>query len=44
MYNPEQLDELFFLLICCRPEDIRVPFEEFGPVKDVYLPRNFHTR
>ncbi|KAG2540558.1 serine/arginine-rich SC35-like splicing factor SCL28 isoform X4 [Panicum virgatum] len=27
-----------------RPEDIRVPFEEFSPVKDVYLPRNFHTR
>ncbi|RCV44696.1 hypothetical protein SETIT_9G395300v2 [Setaria italica] len=27
-----------------RPEDIRVPFEQFGPVKDVYLPRNFHTR
>uniref|UniRef100_J3LNZ9 RRM domain-containing protein n=1 Tax=Oryza brachyantha TaxID=4533 RepID=J3LNZ9_ORYBR len=28
----------------CRPEDIRIPFEQFGPVKDVYLPRNFHTR
>ncbi|KAK3147165.1 hypothetical protein QOZ80_3BG0278910 [Eleusine coracana subsp. coracana] len=27
-----------------RPEDIRTPFEQFGPVKDVYLPRNFHTR
>nr|CAB3495845.1 unnamed protein product [Digitaria exilis] len=33
-----------YLPICCRPEDIRVPFEQFGPVKDVYLPRNFHTR
>lgn len=30
--------------LTARPEDIRVPFEQFGPVKDVYLPRNFHTR
>ncbi|KAJ1297025.1 hypothetical protein BS78_01G346500 [Paspalum vaginatum] len=30
--------------LTARPEDIRVPFEKFGPVKDVYLPRNFHTR
>jgi len=27
----------------CRPEDLRVPFERFGPVRDVYLPRNYHT-
>eukprot|EP01018_Ginkgo_biloba_P039705 Gb_32646 [translate_table: standard] len=26
-----------------RPEDLRVPFERFGPVKDVYLPRNYYT-
>uniref|UniRef100_A0A7C8ZM92 RRM domain-containing protein n=1 Tax=Opuntia streptacantha TaxID=393608 RepID=A0A7C8ZM92_OPUST len=26
-----------------RPEDLRVPFEKFGPVKDVYLPRNYYT-
>ncbi|KAI4311214.1 hypothetical protein MLD38_036125 [Melastoma candidum] len=26
-----------------RPEELRVPFERFGPVKDVYLPRNYHT-
>uniref|UniRef100_A0A0E0GMQ3 RRM domain-containing protein n=1 Tax=Oryza nivara TaxID=4536 RepID=A0A0E0GMQ3_ORYNI len=30
--------------LTARPEDIRIPFEQFGPVKDVYLPRNFHTR
>ncbi|KAL6649988.1 hypothetical protein ACP70R_014212 [Stipagrostis hirtigluma subsp. patula] len=30
--------------LTARPEDLRVPFEQFGPVKDVYLPRNFHTR
>ncbi|XP_066392795.1 serine/arginine-rich SC35-like splicing factor SCL28 [Miscanthus floridulus] len=30
--------------LTARPEDIRVPFEQFGPIKDVYLPRNFHTR
>ncbi|XP_062211360.1 serine/arginine-rich SC35-like splicing factor SCL28 isoform X4 [Phragmites australis] len=30
--------------LTARPEDLRVPFEQFGPVKDIYLPRNFHTR
>ncbi|KAG6396295.1 hypothetical protein SASPL_142443 [Salvia splendens] len=25
------------------PEDLRVPFERFGPVKDVYLPKNYYT-
>ncbi|PKI68823.1 hypothetical protein CRG98_010880 [Punica granatum] len=25
------------------PEDLRAPFERFGPVKDVYLPKNYHT-
>ncbi|CAN6300810.1 unnamed protein product [Urochloa humidicola] len=30
--------------LTARPEDIRISFEQFGPVKDVYLPRNFHTR
>lgn len=27
----------------CRPEDLRIPFERFGPVKDVYLPKNYYT-
>ncbi|KAH6768567.1 SC35-like splicing factor 28 [Perilla frutescens var. frutescens] len=26
-----------------RPEDLRVPFERFGPVKDVYLPKNYFS-
>ncbi|KAE8780212.1 farnesyl pyrophosphate synthase [Hordeum vulgare] len=26
-----------------RPEDIRVPFERFGPVWDVYLPKDYYT-
>ncbi|KAK9293277.1 hypothetical protein L1049_021269 [Liquidambar formosana] len=26
-----------------RPDDLRIPFERFGPVKDVYLPKNFYT-
>ncbi|XP_044486441.1 serine/arginine-rich SC35-like splicing factor SCL28 [Mangifera indica] len=26
-----------------RPEDLRIPFEKYGPVKDVYLPKNFYT-
>ncbi|CAM0873558.1 unnamed protein product [Alopecurus aequalis] len=30
--------------LTARLEDIRGPFEQFGPIKDVYLPRNFHTQ
>ncbi|XP_043720158.1 serine/arginine-rich SC35-like splicing factor SCL28 isoform X2 [Telopea speciosissima] len=26
-----------------RSEDLRIPFERFGPVKDVYLPKNYYT-
>ncbi|KMZ60243.1 hypothetical protein ZOSMA_5G01080 [Zostera marina] len=26
-----------------RAEDLRIPFERFGPVKDVYLPKNYYT-
>ncbi|KAJ7955023.1 Serine/arginine-rich SC35-like splicing factor [Quillaja saponaria] len=26
-----------------RTEDLRGPFERFGPVKDVYLPKNYYT-
>ncbi|KAK6911486.1 RNA recognition motif domain [Dillenia turbinata] len=25
------------------PEDLRKPFERYGPVKDVYLPKDYHT-
>ncbi|KAG2727290.1 hypothetical protein I3760_01G151000 [Carya illinoinensis] len=24
-------------------EDLRIPFERYGPVKDVYLPKNYYT-
>ncbi|XP_043691510.1 serine/arginine-rich SC35-like splicing factor SCL30A [Telopea speciosissima] len=27
----------------CRPEDLRRPFGQFGPIKDVYLPRDYYT-
>lgn len=27
-----------------RAEDIRKEFERFGDVRDVYIPRDFHTR
>ncbi|XP_060197921.1 serine/arginine-rich SC35-like splicing factor SCL30A [Lycium barbarum] len=27
----------------CRPEDLRGPFGEFGPIKDIYLPRDYYT-
>ncbi|XP_061374323.1 serine/arginine-rich SC35-like splicing factor SCL28 isoform X2 [Gastrolobium bilobum] len=26
-----------------RPEDLRLPFQRYGPIKDVYLPRNYYT-
>ncbi|KAI4994028.1 hypothetical protein ZWY2020_008341 [Hordeum vulgare] len=26
------------------PEDLRVPLERFGPVRDVYLPKDYYTR
>ncbi|XP_031122789.1 serine/arginine-rich SC35-like splicing factor SCL30A isoform X2 [Ipomoea triloba] len=27
----------------CRPEDLRRPFGQFGPLKDIYLPRDYYT-
>ncbi|KAK2400760.1 serine/arginine-rich SC35 splicing factor SCL30 [Trifolium repens] len=27
----------------CRPEDLHDPFGQFGPVKDIYLPRDYYT-
>ncbi|XP_010534507.1 PREDICTED: serine/arginine-rich SC35-like splicing factor SCL30 isoform X2 [Tarenaya hassleriana] len=27
----------------CRPEELRVPFERFGPVRDVYMPRDYYS-
>ncbi|WVY95598.1 hypothetical protein V8G54_027749 [Vigna mungo] len=27
----------------CRAEDLHGPFSQFGPVKDVYLPRDYYT-
>ncbi|KAF3638648.1 Serine/arginine-rich SC35-like splicing factor SCL30A [Capsicum annuum] len=27
----------------CRSEDLRRPFGQFGPVKDIYLPRDYYT-
>ncbi|CAK9857841.1 unnamed protein product [Sphagnum jensenii] len=26
-----------------RPDDLRIPFERFGPVKDVYLPKDYYS-
>ncbi|KAL6970333.1 Serine/arginine-rich SC35-like splicing factor scl28 [Sarracenia purpurea var. burkii] len=26
-----------------RPEDLRIPFERFGPLKDVYLPKDYYS-
>ncbi|KAF9673344.1 hypothetical protein SADUNF_Sadunf10G0014200 [Salix dunnii] len=31
------------LSLDARPEDLRGPFEKFGPLKDIYLPKNYHT-
>ncbi|KAF8403959.1 hypothetical protein HHK36_012066 [Tetracentron sinense] len=27
----------------CRPEDLRRPFGQFGPLKDIYIPRDYYT-
>ncbi|CAN6442651.1 unnamed protein product [Victoria cruziana] len=27
----------------CRPEDLRIPFERYGPIRDVYLPKDYYT-
>ena len=27
----------------CRSDELRMPFEHFGPLKDVYLPKNYYT-
>lgn len=32
-----------FLGFLCRPEDLRRPFGQFGPLKDIYLPRDYYT-
>ncbi|KAG6498816.1 hypothetical protein ZIOFF_038565 [Zingiber officinale] len=29
--------------LTCRPEDLRVPFERFGPVRDVYMPKDYYS-
>ncbi|KAG8058611.1 hypothetical protein GUJ93_ZPchr0002g26404 [Zizania palustris] len=29
--------------LSCRAEDLRVPFERFGPVRDVYLPKDYYS-
>eukprot|EP00245_Coleochaete_scutata_P014973 TRINITY_DN649_c0_g1_i1.p1 TRINITY_DN649_c0_g1~~TRINITY_DN649_c0_g1_i1.p1 ORF type:complete len:232 (-),score=15.19 TRINITY_DN649_c0_g1_i1:614-1309(-) len=26
-----------------RPDDLRAPFERYGPIKDIYLPKDYHT-
>ncbi|KAI3461885.1 hypothetical protein Pfo_018548 [Paulownia fortunei] len=31
------------LRLDCRPEDLKRPFSQFGPVKDVYLPRDYYS-
>ncbi|KAM3323807.1 serine/arginine-rich SC35-like splicing factor SCL28 isoform X1 [Capsicum chacoense] len=31
------------IALSSRPDDLRVPFERYGPIKDVYLPKNYHT-
>ncbi|CAL0317680.1 unnamed protein product [Lupinus luteus] len=27
----------------CRPEELRIPFERFGPVRDVYIPKDYYS-
>jgi len=32
-----------FMVMVFRPDDLRIPFERFGPVKDVYLPKDYYS-
>ncbi|KAJ0510935.1 putative RNA recognition motif domain, nucleotide-binding alpha-beta plait domain superfamily [Helianthus annuus] len=34
---------VIFVLIAGMPEDLRRPFGEFGPLKDIYLPRDYYS-
>ncbi|GLJ19206.1 hypothetical protein SUGI_0345110 [Cryptomeria japonica] len=27
----------------CRPDELRIPFERFGPIRDIYLPRDYYS-
>ena len=31
------------ILYFCRVEDLRGPFGRFGPIKDIYLPKDYYT-
>lgn len=31
------------VVIGCRPEELRIPFERFGLVRDVYIPKDYYT-
>ncbi|XP_045815433.1 serine/arginine-rich SC35-like splicing factor SCL33 [Trifolium pratense] len=47
-YAPRQSDLPTSLLVRnlrhdCRPEDLRRPFGQFGPLKDIYLPKDYYT-
>jgi len=47
-YAPRQSDLPTSLLVRnlrhdCRPEDLRRPFGHFGPLKDIYLPKDYYT-
>lgn len=33
----------FMFSLICRPEELRVPFERYGAVRDVYLPKDYYT-
>jgi hypothetical protein len=34
---------VYFMVMVFRPDDLRIPFERFGPVKDVYLPKDYYS-
>ncbi|KAI3475005.1 hypothetical protein Pfo_030317 [Paulownia fortunei] len=42
-YDCRLLAAKFCCYAACKPEDLRGPFGEFGPLKDVYLPRDYYT-
>ena len=33
-----------FLLLLCRPDEVKEIFTKFGDIKDVYIPRDYYTK
>lgn len=43
LYLHEYVFLINLILYFCRVEDLRGPFGRFGPIKDIYLPKDYYT-